>query len=63
LKNDAGYKERNELESKMAAVFGLKIKELSTELQEILIDDVVTAFENRLAVFCRVDAKGKGNLT
>jgi hypothetical protein len=34
----------------MASVFGEKLKELSTELQEILVDDMVTAFENRLKV-------------
>ena len=35
----------------MAKAFGEKIKELSVELQEILLDDMVTAFENRLIVF------------
>ena len=43
-------KSRDELEAKMAAVFTEQIKELSTELQQILIDDMVTAFENRLNV-------------
>jgi hypothetical protein len=38
----------------MATVFGEKIKGLSTELQEILLDDMVTAFEDRLVVFKRV---------
>ena len=50
-------KSRKELEAKMASVFGEKIKELSTELQEIVIDDMVTAFENRLNVLNRVSAK------
>jgi hypothetical protein len=44
---------RKELEAKMFTVFGEKIKELSVELQEILLDDMVTAFENRLVVFRR----------
>lgn len=44
---------RDELEAKMAAVFGEEIKELSTEFQQILIDDMVTAFENRLKVLNR----------
>ncbi len=48
---------RNELVSKMAAVFGEEIKELSTELQQILIDDMVTAFENRLNVLNNADLK------
>jgi hypothetical protein len=43
-------KGRKELEAKMATVFGEKIKSLSTELQRILLDDMVTAFENRLKV-------------
>ena len=37
----------------MATIFGEKIKGLSVELQEILLDDMVTAFENRLIVFKR----------
>lgn len=46
-------KNRKELRLKMATVFGEKIQMLSTELQEILLDDLVTAFENRLAVLNR----------
>jgi hypothetical protein len=60
LKEDTAFEERDELEAKMASVFGEKIKELSTEMREILIDDMVTAFENRLTVFCRANAKEKG---
>ena len=48
-------KGRKELEAKMSMVFGEKIKGLSLELQEILLDDMVTAFENRLNVFKRVE--------
>ncbi len=44
---------RKELEAKMDTVFGEKIKGLSVELQKILLDDMVTAFENRLIVFKR----------
>ena len=43
-------KDRKELEAKLAHVFEGQITELSTELREILIDDMVTAFENRLNV-------------
>jgi hypothetical protein len=46
-------KGRKELEAQMATVFGEKIKGLSVELQDILLDDIVTAFENRLIVFKR----------
>jgi hypothetical protein len=54
LNENVMLKSRDELEGKMAAVFGEEIKELSTELQEILIDDLVTAFENRVNVLNRI---------
>jgi hypothetical protein len=57
LKQEIALKCRQELEAKMASVFGEKIKELSTELQRILLDDMVTAFENRLNVLNRADRK------
>ena len=50
MKREITLKSRRALEVKMASVFGEKLKELSTELQEILVDDMVTAFENRLKV-------------
>jgi hypothetical protein len=57
VKKQIAVKSRKELEAKMATVFGEKIKELSTELQRILLDDMVTAFENRLNVLNRANAK------
>jgi hypothetical protein len=57
MKQQIAVKSRKELEAKMATVFGEKIKELSTELQRILLDDMVTAFENRLNVLNRANAK------
>ena len=57
MKQQIAIKSRKELEAKMATVFGEKIKELSTELQRILLDDMVTAFENRLNVLNRANAK------
>lgn len=50
-------KNRKELEAKLATVFGEKITGLSTELREILLDDMVTAFENRLNVLNRAGNK------
>ena len=47
MKQQITEKGRKELEAEMAKLFGEKIKGLSTELQEILLDDMVTAFENR----------------
>ena len=51
-------KDRKELEAKLASVFMNKIGNLSTELQEILLDDMVTAFENRLNVLNSASKKG-----
>ena len=50
-------KERRELQSKMAKVFNGNIKILSTELQKILLDDLVTAFQNRINVLIRAQTK------
>lgn len=44
------FKQRKELEGKMAKVFKEDINVLSTELQKILVDDMVTAFQNRINV-------------
>ena len=43
-------KSRKELEAKFANVFDNEITGLSTELRSIFLDDMVTAFENRLNV-------------
>lgn len=58
MKQQITNKGRKELETEMAKVFGKKISRLSTELQEILLDDMVTAFENRLNVLNTAMAKG-----
>ncbi|MGO8805074.1 MAG: hypothetical protein ACLQO7_00505 [Candidatus Bathyarchaeia archaeon] len=50
-------KDRKELEAKMASAFEDNIVELPTELREILLDDMVTAFENRLNVLNRATQK------
>ena len=57
MKREISLKSRRALEAKMASVFSEKLKELSTELQKILLDDMVTAFENRLKVLNRADLK------
>jgi len=53
LNQQLAIKGKKELEAEMATVFGEKIKGLSVELQEIVLDDMVTAFETRLIVFER----------
>ena len=50
MKQQNSSKNRNALKRKMASVFSENIQTLSTELQRILLDDLVTAFENRLNV-------------
>jgi hypothetical protein len=53
IRSDA-LRNRCELEEKMAIVFGSEIGEFSTELQKILIDDLVTAFESRVNLLNRI---------
>jgi hypothetical protein len=50
-------RDRKDLEAKLATVFDSEMNLLSTELREILIDDMVTAFENRLNVLKNVEPK------
>jgi len=53
MKNKYSSRNMSKLRLKMATVFSEEIKMLSNELQEILLDDLVTAFENRLNVLNR----------
>jgi len=57
LKKSMTLKQRKELEAKMAKVFKANIKGLSAELQKILLDDLVTAFQNRINVLIRAQGK------
>ena len=41
----------------MAKVFHKNVKGLSAELQRILLDDLVTAFQNRINVLIRAQDK------
>lgn len=50
LNKKNNYRKKKELKNKLFTIFHDKIKEFSTELQGILIDDMITAFENRLKV-------------
>jgi hypothetical protein len=56
MKHQYNSKNRKEMQLKMATVFSEKIQMLQKELQEILLDDLVTAFENRLAVLNRAQS-------
>jgi hypothetical protein len=57
LKETLTLKERKELQTKMSKVFKKNIKDLSAELQGILLDDLVTAFQNRMNVLIRAQTK------
>jgi hypothetical protein len=59
LNGSLELKERDALEAKMVAIFAKEIKQLSTDLQQILIDDMITAFENRVNVLNRSKARTK----
>ena len=54
MKNQITAKSRKEMKNKMAVVFSENIKTLSTDLQGVLLDDLVTALENRLNVLKRI---------
>ena len=47
--------ERKELKTEITKAFGAKIEKFLTELQRILIDDMITAFENRLNLLKRAN--------
>jgi hypothetical protein len=57
LTQNLTLKQRRDLEVKMAKVLKESIKGLSAELQKILLDDMVTAFQNRINVLIRAQRK------
>ena len=57
MKQTLTLKQREDLETKMSKVFKESVKGLSTELQRILVDDLVTAFQNRINVLMRAQKK------
>ena len=56
MKGKYASKERNKLKLKMATVFCENTQMLSVDLQEMLLDDLVTAFENRVKVLSKVQS-------
>jgi hypothetical protein len=57
LRQSITSEKRKSLEVKMARVFKENIEMLSSELQKILLDDMVTAFQNRINVLMRAQEK------
>ncbi len=49
--------QRKDLEAKLAKALQENISALSTEFQKILLDDLVTALENRINVLIRAQEK------
>jgi hypothetical protein len=58
LKRKLTSEQRKELEAKMIEALKSSIHELSAEFQRILIDDLVTAFQNRINVLIQAQQKG-----
>jgi hypothetical protein len=57
MQHEMTIKQRRELEAKMAKALKENMKGISTELQKILLDDLVTAFQNRINVLIRAHKK------
>lgn len=57
MKDTIEFKQRKKLEEKMANVFKENLVVLPTELRRILVDDLVTAFQNRMYVLMRAQRK------
>lgn len=57
MKQTITLKQRKELETKMSKALHTNTKGLSAELQRILVDDMVTAFQNRINVLTKAQAK------
>jgi hypothetical protein len=55
LRQNISQKERKALEIKMGKVFNENMRMLSKEMKDILLDDLVTAFLNRLDVLARAE--------
>lgn len=61
MKHEFTPQQRKRIKAKMAEVFKENLAGLSTEFQKILLDDLVTALQNRINVLKRVQAKRAAN--
>ena len=52
-------KRRELLEGKLTEVLKDELKTLSSDFQATLVDDLVTAFQNRMSVFVKIQSKQK----
>ena len=64
MRQNISFKRRKALARKIGQVLNEDIRMLSNEMQEILLDDLVTAFLNRLDVLSRTkNSQTKRDLT
>lgn len=56
MSKQLNVKNRKAFRAKMAEVLKSEIKELPVDMQYILLDDLVTAFETRLSLFSHAKA-------
>jgi hypothetical protein len=56
MTNSNATKHRKNLENKMAKIFAAEIASFSPEFREILVDDMVSAFEGRLLILSRAQS-------
>jgi hypothetical protein len=59
LKSSLSQNERKELQYKLITTLNAQISHLSTEFQQILADDLITALQNRLTVLTRIQATSR----
>ena len=57
LEKGLSFAKRKQLQGMVMEAFRGEMHTLSEEMQKILIDDLVTAFQNRMAVFMRIQSR------
>ena len=55
IKHAFSLQERNQLQRKLIKALKAELQPLSTEMQQILCDDLVTALESRLIVLAQAE--------
>ena len=56
------FAENKNLQKSMLLTFQKEIQTLNPELQSILIDDIITAFHNRLTVMKKIQTKNQKDI-
>ena len=58
MKNAWSLHHRKQIEKKLIEAFAGEVKALTPELQQIMADDLVTAFQNRMIALLKIQSKG-----